>query len=253
MKDLSIRISGTAGKTEEGAELLSQVNLDNAPLKEIHDTINAIYKFILDTADDVKECTVGFSKGSFLMNTHLPEKSAEFVENALKEDNFLPNDPYFVLLSSLERIARLSELDIDFGLDQKYSHRLTSTSGVGLVVKEPLWLKSELTVYGTVTNLGGKKPNVHFLTEDYGEIIVSIDVRTAQRLTVYKSYNFNLIADQDFDNLSEIKNIKFISMDEPVDPIDLDEYVRREQHNWSDIQNPTSWVRSVRSGTSDDN
>lgn len=255
MKDLSIRIDGNHmglyGQEDEN----NKISLDNAPLKEIHDTINAIYKFILDTSEDMKECTLKFEEGSFVTNVELPEKSVEFINHALTEDEFSIDDPYYNLLSSLQRISRNSpsNLRIDFGFDKTYYHYFTNESVIDIRLKEQTWLKSELTVYGKITNLGGKKPNFHLSTEDYGEIIVNIDLFWAQKLTVYESYNFNLLVDQSFEDPTQIKNARFVSMDEAVKPISLSEYVKREENNWKDVVDPNGWVRSMRGGMNDDN
>ena len=255
MKNLKIKIDGV--KQSEGDKTLrsemQRVSIEHAPLKELHEIFNALYKFINDTSREVDTVFVELQEGSVIVNAELPPATAVYVAQEIEKKEYKRSNSLYTFISALERVSRTSGLTADVSIDDHLTYVITPQQGAGLTLKEPLWLKTELTIHGRIQDIGGKCPNIHIITQQYGELIVDIDIASAQSLTVYKSYTFNLTAEQNWDDPAELRNVKFVSVDLLPQQITLEQFIELEESNWEDVDNALDWVANLRGGINDRN
>ncbi|MDO4245342.1 MAG: hypothetical protein Q4C89_04920 [Deinococcus sp.] len=239
MTELKIRITGV----QDGSE----VSPLNAPLKEVRDVLDALYKLIDSTDESDTDVTVRFERGSLAVVTPLPITTAAQLAYAALQPQLRIGEPYHQFVTSLERTSKRGRLNMSVERDDVRLVSIGHETGANLHTLEPRWVKTTLSITGEIVNMGGKNPNIHVQAADTGDThIIAIDRRSVQELRLYHRYVFDVQAEQTFDEGRKLRNLKYRSHLTYPKRLSLQEMIEREAPKWADVENPDEWLSQLR-------
>jgi hypothetical protein len=202
MSEFTVKISGKQAGEE--------VSVLHAPLKEVREVLDALYALIARTSDEPEPAAVSFRDGSLALGLTLPSQTGAYLAEVLQQRQPGTDEPYMVFIRSLERSSRTSGLDFAVLSDDVQVANVTPRDGANLQAREARWIRTTLTLTGRIQSLGGKRPNIHVVSEQTGEtLIVAIDQKAIQELRPYQRYVFDVQAEQAFDDPRKLRNLKY--------------------------------------------
>ncbi len=121
-----------------------------------------------------------------------------------------------------------------------------------LLIKEPKFIATEFYLYGEIYQEGGKKPNLHIVTEEYGNLTVTA---TKEQLTegeqkLYKVYGIKASGKQSLEDghLFDLKLEEFLTYNPRFDKKLLDNAIEKASKNLSAINDVDKWIKEIRGG-----
>ena len=243
MNEFTVKISGKQAGEE--------VSVQHAPLKEIKETLEALYALIAHTSDSSEPASVSFRDGSLAVVAQLPPQTGSYLAEVMRQPQHNADEEYANFIGKLAKSSRISGLDFSVLQDDVEVVQITPHGGAELRVREPRWVTTTLTMTGRILNMGGRRPNIHVESEHSGETyIVSIDQKTIQELRLYQRYVFDVQAEQAFDDASKLRNMKYRSHLLLAKRMSIEELIALEAPKWADVADPDAWVAMLR-GNSD--
>lgn len=222
-----------------------QVSIDNAPLDTVAQTLDALRAFVRATSDTPTAASVGFGTGSLAIYQHLPFDTAIALRASMALEEVAENDPYINLVSSLVRAVRDRDLYISFLEGDRELLRVQS-DGVQLNIVEDAWVETTTTIFGQLIDLGGKNPNIHVETEEYGRLRIDATREQIRRLQAYTYYNFSIECEMLFHDTIMYRQCKLRDFMIAHGDISIFEAIAVESAKWEGIGDIAGWVRSVR-------
>ncbi len=240
MNEFTIRISGKQAGEE--------VSPTHAPLKEVKEIFDALYALIRQTTGENEPSVVSFKAGSLMVVAHPPLSTLTHLDEVIREGHPQSDQPYTRFVEQLEKVSRNSGLDMALLRDDVVVASITPKEGASLRPREPLWVRTTLTLSGLIMNMGGKNPNIHVLEDHTFETrIIAIDGQTVQDLRLYKlRYIFDVEAEQALEDPSKLRNFKYRSHLAIPQKMSLQDFIAAESPKWSDVDNAEDWVSVMR-------
>lgn len=235
--DLTLKLDGTF----EG----QKVTLENAPLDTVTQALEALRTFVRATSDRASTASVGFGSGSLAIHPQLPPDSAVVFQTSLAMESFSEGDAYLELMGSLQKALRERDLYFAVMLGEREALRVKS-DGVLLNVVEESWLETTTTVFGQLIDLGGKKPNIHVETEEYGKLRIDATRDQIRRLQAYTFYNFSIQCQILLQDLPVYRDCRLRDFTKAHGDIGIQEAIQLESPRWKDVGDVSAWVRSIR-------
>jgi len=131
--------------------------------------------------------------------------------------------------------------------DDEYLKIDNSTS---FIVAKAEYMESEFYVYGEIYQEGGKNPNLHIVTKEYGNLTVSA---TKEQLLLgdkklYQVYGLKVSGKQNLEDgsLSELKLEEFLNYKPTFNRSLLGKVIERATENLSKIEDVDSWLNTLR-------
>ena len=112
-----------------------------------------------------------------------------------------------------------------------------------------MYYEIEFYLYGEVYIDGGKKPNIHITTEEYGSLTVSAkkeQIKDGEQKT-YKQYGIKVRGKRNLENNS-VKNlelIEFIPYDPSLNKLLLDKAIEKASKNLSKIKDVDACLTDI--------
>lgn len=243
MSEFTVKISGK----QAGEEVSPQ----HAPLKELKEALEALHKLIRETSEQAEQTSIGFRSGSLAVVASLPLDTAVYLSEVTQVKRPKADEPYMAFIQALEASSRRSGLDFTVLRDDVQTAVITPREGANLRAIEPRWVRTTLTFTGQVLSMGGRKPNIHVISEHTGDTyILSIDAKTIQQFQLYHRYVFDVQAEQAFEDPGKLRNFKYRAHLPISARMSLEELIRREGPKWAEVSDPDAWVAKLR-GTRD--
>ncbi len=114
----------------------------------------------------------------------------------------------------------------------------------------PTYFESEFYLYGEIYQEGGKKPNIHISTKEYGNLTVSV---TKEQIVnndkkTYKPYGLKVRGKKNFEDgsLSDLVLLEFIQYSPIFDKNLLDKVIDKASENWNKISNIDIWLNNIK-------
>ena len=239
MGDFTVRISGKQAGEE--------VSVQHAPLKEVREALDALYTLIAKTSDGPEPAAVGFRDGSLKVVASLPVQTRIYLDDVMQQRQPSADEPYMAFIRTLERSSRTSGLDFDVLRDDVQVAHVTPHEGAKLLAREPRWVRTTLTFSGQVLSMGGKRPNVHVVSDHTGQTyIIAIDEKTIQALRPYQRYVFDVQAEQALDDPAKLRNIKYRAHLPLGGRMSVQDLIASEAPKWADEPDPEAWLSKLR-------
>jgi hypothetical protein len=238
---------------------VGELSTNGAPLGVAAEMMAALSQFAKDTGADPLKSQISFFEGSLGM-TYSPDPLGQSytlpvlkVSNHEFEGAFTPDDPYYKLVHRMEVIARKGHVDIDIQGAGEELH-ITPSSPAGLQLRQDTWVKTELGLYGQLTDVGGQTPNVHLDGDDGVRYTIGVTRKQATELRVYERYYVRVEGLTSLEDATRNRDVKLLDYEWLSDSreITVDEFIRREQKNWQGVGNAVDWIRARRRSNDDD-
>lgn len=248
MEKIVIRIHGVRKEDKNlPSEMQRHVSLEHMPIDELYHIAKIVRTFLKNANASENEKIVSIWEGSGCVAHQVPTQAQIELSNFVEMGRLGTKSIYRDYFNGLTKISKNSELEIDLSVSDQQKYFITPTQGIDIETPQPMWFWTELYVRGKVTNIGGKAPNIHISTQEYGEIIIPVTEKQAQSFIVYKLYEFNLRVKQNDLEPDKVRDVSLISFTKfDYTPITLEEAISHEKDNWKDVDDPVSWVRSLR-------
>lgn len=254
MKSLRLHIKG-----EVDGIKVSPSSTDISDVKSFISDIELLIRGDLQANDKPKVVLNSFEEGSLDFNVGLEEnvKTEEFFQQISSLDSGKELDPFFFgskrakIILKWQKIA--NQNDLNFKID---SDDITSTvkisSETNFKAVEPKVIKSEIILFGHITDIGGKNnPNIHITTEKFGEVLVSCTkdkIRQDNVNRLYKKFGIrtNSLVNVTDKEILESEFIQFIDKPKKLTKEKLNNFINKSSVFWDEIENPVLWVREQR-------
>ncbi len=114
----------------------------------------------------------------------------------------------------------------------------------------PAFYESEFYLYGEIYQEGGKKPNIHISTKEYGNLVVSAtkDQIIEGEKKTYKLYGIKVrgkINPED-NTLSDLQLIEFLKYTPEYNESLITKAIRKASVNLSKIKNVDAWLNNIK-------
>lgn len=114
----------------------------------------------------------------------------------------------------------------------------------------PTYIESEFYLYGEIYQEGGKKPNLHISSSNYGNITVSAtkeQIMDGEKKT-YKPYGIKVRGKKNLEDnsLSDLVLLEYIQYQPVFNPSLLDKVIDRASENLNKIQNVDAWLNDIK-------
>ena len=231
----------------EGEREGVEISPSNAPIKELIDTLSAIRSFIYKTSKTPDSSIAEIGSGSLSISTKLPSDTSSYLIEARRRGYFKASEPFSVLVSSLENIAS----KYNFSVKIKYSDfndiTITPNGSSNFKTREAVWVNTVLVINGILIEMGGKVPNIHVDTEEYGIVKIDIDYIPIKTLKLYEKYVFEVDSRQNWDSEKEVKGLIYRSHIHLGGPIAFGLAIKDIGSNWNkDAENDLEWFEKAR-------
>lgn len=114
----------------------------------------------------------------------------------------------------------------------------------------PTFYESEFYIYGEIYQEGGKNPNLHISTKEYGNLTISAtkeQIMNGEKKT-YKPYGVKVRGKKSFEDnkLSDLELIEFIQYKPVFNKSLLDKVIEKASTNLSKITNVDAWIDDLK-------
>lgn len=111
----------------------------------------------------------------------------------------------------------------------------------------PKFYESEFYLYGEIYREGGKKPNIHIYTEEFGNLTIKATKEQiiAGEKKIYKSYGVKVKGKKYFENKppSDLELLEFVAYNPVFDKSLLDIAIQKASKNLSKIKDVDAWIQ----------
>ncbi|BBN96035.1 hypothetical protein DEIGR_100510 [Deinococcus grandis] len=239
METLKIRVEGEF----DGRK----VSLSNVPLAAMTTSFEALKKLLARTSNMADQTSVSLVEGSVCVEAHLPTDAAVVLGRSTRERTLSESDPYAEFVRTLERAASQSGLTYSVYEDQSELTRITPERGASLTITQRKWIHTSMMIYGFLFNMGGKNPNIHVETEEYGRVRIDIDQRSIRSLQLYQYYNFEVEGPILLENPPQLGALKFVRAIRASGETSLEEAIAIEGPKWAGGDS-MKWLEELRRG-----
>lgn len=253
LKELKFIVRASPEHPEVG-----QVDLNSAPIGVVAEMLAAINRFAKATGADLHNSDIRFFEGSLGLQ-YLPDAQGQtysFPESIIAGESYIggfsKDDPFYNLIHDMENISKKGGVEIDAlgGIEPLY---ITPRKPAGLLVREDIWIDTEISLYGEITDIGGKNPNIHLIDEGGLRTTIYITKQQAKELEIYESYYIRAEAKILLDDETQRRDIRMLAFEKISSGprISFEELIRRQAPNWTHVSNSVEWIRQQREENDD--
>jgi hypothetical protein len=157
------------------------------------------------------------------------------------------------VIDKFQRIAKERNFEITFTDSIANSNVLKITKTTSYFNPTAAYIETEFTLYGKINEEGGKNPNFHIITKEYGKLIVSA---TEKQLLEGEKRLFKVYGIRAKGKLSlvdkkpyDLKLISYIEYSPAFNKSELDLLIERASIKLSLIKNVDTWINDLRGGS----
>lgn len=249
---------------EQGYIELRITNRDNS-LKPQDVDINEVKEFISDVENFLypnrKEklnrphISYNIEEGSAKHKFFLPISAVLFF-NALTSEISKRNNIDFLeykrqaVIDKFQKLAIEEGYTIEFNNSTSNEHSLIIDYNTNFEMIAPRTYESEFYLYGEIYQEGGKKPNLHINTKEYGNLTISAtkeQIMDGEKKT-YKPYGIKVKGKKSLENnsLTDLKLIEFIQYKPVFNKTLLQKVMEKASVNWNKISNIDAWLDDIK-------
>lgn len=244
-------------KVKNRADTLKPQDID---ISEVKDVISDIENFLYPTRSSKKErpkVSYDIEEGSIIHKFFLPITAVIYFQgliNAIEERDSVD----FLDFKRASIIQKFQKKAIENDLTFIFNYSLAKDDGLEIsyktnyIITKPEFYETELYLYGEVYNEGGKNPNVHVETKEYGNVTV---YATKQQLKegekrLYEIYGLKVSGKKSLSDgsLSDLKLIEFIDYNPSYNESLLDKIITNASKKWKEINDVDIWLNDLRGG-----
>ncbi len=157
------------------------------------------------------------------------------------------------IIDRFQRNAKENKIEISFYSSSSTNLILQINDQTKFFKLSAAHIETEFILYGKINEEGGKNPNFHLLTKEYGKLIISA---TEQQLLegekrLFKIYGVRAKGKQSLSDRKpfDLKLIDYITYNPNYDEHKLDMLIERASSNWNSVPNVDLWLQGIRGGT----
>lgn len=114
----------------------------------------------------------------------------------------------------------------------------------------PTFYESEFYLYGEIYQEGGKTPNLHISTKEYGNLTITAtkeQIMNGEKKT-YKPYGIKVRGKKSFEDnsLSDLELVEFIQYNPVFNKALLEKVIEKASVNWNKISNIDTWLDDIK-------
>jgi len=237
-----------------------QKNLDpkDIDITEIKNVISDIESFLYPTKEEKRtrpHVSYDIEKGSAKHKFFLPISAVILFNGLTSEINKRESIDFLdykrqEIIDKFQQVAIKKGLTIEFNssISQEPTLIINEKSDFKLII--PKFYESEFYLYGEIYQEGGKKPNIHITTSEYGNLTISA---TKQQIIEgekksYKPYGVKVHGKKSLEDgkIYDLKLVEFISYKPVFDKPLLQRAIKSASENLSKIKNLDKWIESLK-------
>jgi len=234
---------------------LSPKDVDISEVKEV---ISDIETFLFPTRKEKSErphISYDIEEGSARHKFFLPITSVILfngLTNEIKSRNNLDFLDYKrqSIIDKFQKKAIIEGYKIEFSTSISEGSNLTIDSSTSFQMVSDSFFESEFYLYGEIYQEGGKNPNLHISSKEYGNLTISAtkDQITEGEKRTYKVYGLKVKGKKSFtDNrLSDLILIDYIYYSPVFNQSLLNKVIEKASVNLSKITNVDTWINDLR-------
>lgn len=227
-------------------------------INEVKEFISDIETFLFPTRLDKQRrphISYDIEEGSAKHKFFLPI-SAVILFNGLTTEIKTRNNLDFLdykrqtIIDKLQKKARRQDYVIEFSNSLSKEPSLIIDSASDYEAITPTFYEGEFYLYGEIYQEGGKNPNIHITTKEYGNVTISAtkeQIINGEKKT-YKVYGVKVRGKKSFDNdnLSDLELIEFIQYRPLFSKSLLNKVIEKASDNLSKITDVDVWVNDIK-------
>lgn len=227
-------------------------------INEVKEFISDIETFLFPTRQDKQRrphISYDIEEGSAKHKFFLPI-SAVILFNGLTTEIKTRNNLDFLdykrqtIIDKLQKKARRQDYVIEFSNSLSKEPSLIIDSASDYEAITPTFYEGEFYLYGEIYQEGGKNPNIHITTKEYGNVTISATkekIINGEKKT-YKVYGVKVRGKKSFDNdnLSDLELIEFIQYRPLFSKSLLNKVIEKASDNLSKITDVDVWVNDIK-------
>ena len=234
---------------------MSPLNVD---ISEIKDIISDIETFLYPTKGSKKDrphISYKIEHGSAKHKFFLPITAVILFNGLIQEINSRSNIDFLdykrqAIISKFQKKAKSKGLTIELNnslsdnssliIDEKSDYELTA----------PSYFESEFYIYGEVYQEGGKTPNVHISTKEFGNLTISAtkeQIMDGEKKT-YKLYGLKVKGKKNIEDgkLYDLELLEYIQYKPIFNRNLLNKIIDKASVNLNKISNVDNWINNLR-------
>ncbi len=235
-----------------------KLNPKDVDITDVKSIISDIETFLYPTKEEKKtrpHISYDLQEGSAKHKFFLPI-SAVLLFNGLTTEIKKRDSIDFLDYKRQEIIDRFQRIAVKHGLIIEFNSSLSSESTLVIDSKSdfkliiPKYYESEFYLYGEIYQEGGKNPNIHISTTEYGNLTVAA---TKSQIVEgdkksYKPYGIKVIGKKSLEDgkVSDLKLLEFIAYKPVYDKSLLDRAIESASKNLSKIKNLDKWIENLK-------
>ncbi len=157
------------------------------------------------------------------------------------------------IIDKFQNLAKEKNFEITFSDSISNSNILKITRDTNFFNSTPAYIETEFILYGKINEEGGKDPNFHIITKEYGKLIVSAteeqllegEKRLFKVYGVKVSGKLSLVDRKPYD----LKLSHYIEYNPFFNKTELDILIEKATSRLSKIKNVDKWINELRGGT----
>lgn len=153
-------------------------------------------------------------------------------------------------IDKFQKIASKEGYTLEFNNSISETTGLTISNSTNYVLTKPDYIESEFYLYGEIYQEGGKKPNLHVSTKEFGNIIVST---TKEQITqgdkkTYQPYGLKVKGKKNLDDgkIFDLQLVEFIKYKPKFNKDLFNKVLNKASNNWNKISNIDNWLNDIK-------
>lgn len=231
---------------------------EDIDINEIREYISDVETFLYPTRKEKinrPQISYDIQPGSVKHNFILPI-SAVILFNGLINEVKNRNNLDFLdykrqeVLDRFQKKAYRNGITIELKNSISPDHRLVINESTQFEMITPKYFEGEFYLYGEIYQEGGKNPNVHISTKEFGNLTVAASkqqIMQGEKKT-YKPYGMKVRGKKNLedDKLSDLELIEFIQYKPVYDQNLLDKVIAKASTNLKKIHNVDAWIDDLK-------
>jgi len=240
-----------------GNKPLKPIDVDIAEIKDI---ISDVETFLYPTRNEKAErphISYKLEEGSARNIFYLPISGVLLFNGLTSEITNRGNIEFLdqkraEIIDKFQRNAKEKNLEISFFSSSKADPVLVINNETKFFKIAASYIETEFVLYGKINEEGGKNPNFHLITKEYGKLVISA---TEEQLLegekrLFKIYGVRAKGKQNLSDKKpfDLKLIDYITYSPNYDEQKLDLLIEKASVNWNTIPNVDVWLNDIRGG-----
>ncbi|WP_099368057.1 hypothetical protein [Sphingobacterium sp. 1.A.4] len=237
-----------------------QKNLDpkDIDITDIKSIISDIETFLYPTKEDKRtrpHVSYDIEKGSAKHKFFLPISAVILFNGLTSEINKRDSIDFLdykrqEIIDKFQRTAIKNGLTIEFNSSINQNPTLIIDNKTDFQLFIPKFFESEFYLYGEIYQEGGKKPNIHITTSEYGNLAISA---TKQQIVdgekkAYKPYGVKVRGKKSLEDgkIYDLNLIEFVAYQPVFDQTLLERAIKNASKNLQKIKNLDKWIENLK-------